>query len=483
LGALQLQQESSPLANSAIAYAYDELGRLASRTVQGAGPETFAYDAIGRQITHGSDLGAFTLSYLGQTGQLTGRALTGSTLATTWSYLPNSGDRRLAGIDNTGLASGQYSNYAYTTTPENFISAITETSDASAVYPAAGTQTATYNNLNQLTNLSGQALTYDANGNLTSDGQRTYSWDAENRLVGITYPGVSGKATAFTYDGLGRRTAITSTPAGGGSATATGYLWCRDSICQARDSSNTPIRSYYDEGEYLPGTPAQALYYGIDQIGSVRRVFTSASAYSYDPYGSPIQVTAPLTDFVYSGLFYNADSRLYLANYRAYDPAAGRWLSRDPLGEGSDLSANLYSYAYGNPLSYSDGTGLQPGSNPNGVVPGGPWEWSPNPQNPRGGRWQGPPPPGGGSRPSCTYADVSPINADPYWKKDTPPSKGSPPGTKGTKEWYDTKGNPITPDQAHPGPPLPANPIAPLIRFGSPIGVFFGVMLYSAPLY
>ena len=143
LGALQLQQESSPLANSAIAYAYDELGRLASRTVTGAGAETFHYDAIGRLITHASDLGAFTLGYLGQTGQLTSRTLASSTLATNWSYLPNSGDRRLSGIGNTGLTAGQFSNYTYTTTPENQITGITETSDASAVYPVAGTQTAT----------------------------------------------------------------------------------------------------------------------------------------------------------------------------------------------------------------------------------------------------------------------------------------------------------------------------------------------------
>ncbi|WP_300781037.1 hypothetical protein [Enhydrobacter sp.] len=158
-----------------------QLGRLASRTVGGQGAETFQYDAIGRLITHTNDLGSFTLSYLGQTGQLTSRTLAGSTLATTWSYLPNSGDRRLSGIDNTGLTAGQYSNYAFTTTPENLISGITETSDASSVYPAAGTQTATYNNLNQLTDLSGQALTFDAVGNLTSDGQRTYSWDASTK--------------------------------------------------------------------------------------------------------------------------------------------------------------------------------------------------------------------------------------------------------------------------------------------------------------
>jgi YD repeat-containing protein len=199
LGALQLQQESGPLPSGTIDYTYDELGRGASRTVAGAGAETLQYDAIGRQIGHTSDLGAFTLSYLGQTNQISQRQLASSTLSTAWSYLPNAGDRRLAGISNVGLSSGQYSTYGYTTTPENFISAITETSDSPAVYPSALTQTASYNNLNQLTNLSGQALSFDANGNLLSDGQRNYSWDAENRLVGITYPGQSGKQTAFAY--------------------------------------------------------------------------------------------------------------------------------------------------------------------------------------------------------------------------------------------------------------------------------------------
>ncbi len=363
LGALQRQQESGPLANSAISSAYDELGRLASRTVQGAGAETFQYDAIDRLVTHANDLGSFTLSYLGQTGQMTGRQLSASTLATTWSYLSNTGDRRLSGINNVGLTAGQFSTYAFTTTPENFIGDITETSDASAVYPAAGTQTATYNNLNQLTNLSGQALTFDAVGNLTSDGQRNYTWDAENRLIGITYPGVSGKATAFTYDGLGRRNSIASTPPGGGSAVTTSYLWCDEDICQARNASNSAIRSYYDEGEFVPGSPAQPYYYGIDQIGSVRRVFASTSsapAYGYDPYGLALQATAPLTDFVYGGMFYNADSGLYLTHYRAYDPVAGRWLSRDLIGEPSDPAANLYLYAGGNPISRIDPLGLEP---------------------------------------------------------------------------------------------------------------------------
>jgi RHS repeat-associated protein len=337
-GALQLQQEASPLPNSAIAYVHDSLGRLASRTVAGAGAETFGYDAIGRLMSHSSDIGSFALSYLGQTPQIAERQLlpVTSNLATSWSYLPNSGDRRLASIGNTGLSTSQYSNYSYTTIPENLITGIIETSDASAVYPSPITQTASYNNLNQLTNLSGQALTFDTDGNLTSDGSRNYTWDAENRLVGITYPSQPGKQTAFVYDGMGRRTAIISTPAGGGSAVTIWYVWCGARICQARNTSNAVTREYFSEGELVPGNPAQPYYYGSDQIGSVRRTFATASsapAYAYDPFGNALQSTSPTTDFGYADMFYNADSRLYLTRYRAYDPVAGRWLSRDPVGQ------------------------------------------------------------------------------------------------------------------------------------------------------
>ena len=86
----------------------------------------------------------------------------------------------------------------------------------------------------------------------------------------------------------------------------------------------------------MPGTTPETDYYGIDQIGSVRRVFASTSnapAFSYDPYGVALQTTTPLTDLNFAGMFHNSDSGLDLTLYRAYDPAAGRWLSRDPLGE------------------------------------------------------------------------------------------------------------------------------------------------------
>ncbi len=75
-------------------------------------------------MDHNSDLGAFTLSYLGETAQLTNRALTGTTLATTLSYLPNSGDRRLAGIASVGLSSGQSSSFTYTSNDVGWITVL-----------------------------------------------------------------------------------------------------------------------------------------------------------------------------------------------------------------------------------------------------------------------------------------------------------------------------------------------------------------------
>ncbi|MGH7023084.1 MAG: RHS repeat-associated core domain-containing protein, partial [Caulobacteraceae bacterium] len=199
--------------------------------------------------------------------------------------------------------------------------------------------------------------------NLTSDGTRTYSWDAENRLVAIAYPGQPGKATTFAYDGLGRRVQISSTPAGGGTAVVISYLWCGTRLCQARNAAGTVTKGYYAEGEYAPGSPGVGAYYAPDQVGSVRRAVTAASspAYDNDPCGNTLQGTAPVTDFVYAGLLYNPDSGLLLATNRVYNPAIGRWLSRDPAGESADPQGNLYAYVGGNPVGLTDVHGLGPG--------------------------------------------------------------------------------------------------------------------------
>ena len=49
---------------------------------------------------------------------------------------------------------------------------------------------------NRIASVNGTAFSYDASGNVTGDGARTYTYDAENRIVSVSGPVV--KATATT---------------------------------------------------------------------------------------------------------------------------------------------------------------------------------------------------------------------------------------------------------------------------------------------
>ena len=401
-GALQLHEEAYPVLGGTVGYRYDAADRLVGRSVGSASQEGFAYDALDRVVQRTNPLGQFTLSYLGQTRQQTGLHLGGTAVDLTRGYLPNTGDRRLAAIDNAGVRQ-----YGYTTTPESLITGITEqgsnplswnfgydganrligaASSTGAQYDltldpagnigalqfAAGTVAAAYNALNELTQVtvttpdgsSSISYTYDANGNLVSDGPRSYAWDAENRLVGIAYAGQPGRATRFVYDALGRRAAIIE-QAADRAPVITAYLWCGLTICQARNyPEDTLARLYYDEGEVIPATGTR-LYYGRDQLGSVRDFAvvtaegTTIQAYDFDPLGNPLRAPAggPTPDFRFAGMFYHAGSGLYLTQYRAYDPRIARWLSRDPIEE--YVSPNLYTYAGGDPIGFIDPSGLK----------------------------------------------------------------------------------------------------------------------------
>ena len=122
-GALRLQQESFTLPEATIGYRYDAAGRRIARTIGTSPPETFGYDRLDRLVTHIDPLGRFAISYLGQTNQPTSRQLAGTSDQISWSYLPNSGDRRLAGINNYAIRQ-----YQFSTTPEALVSAITQQS-------------------------------------------------------------------------------------------------------------------------------------------------------------------------------------------------------------------------------------------------------------------------------------------------------------------------------------------------------------------
>lgn len=386
-GALQLAVEDGPYNNDTVAYQYDALGRVVTRTVDSAA-ETFAYDRLGRVAQHNSALGSFGRTYLGQTVQPTSQG--NGVVGTTWSYDGNLNDRRLLGIGN----SGQARSFGLATTPEDRITALTETIGSApqktwsygydALNRLTGAQASTgqnfsyaydgadnlgvvngvsvtYNAVNQIASFGGTAYSYDANGNLLDDGMRTYQWDAQDRLVGIGYKAQPGNATMFRYDGMGRRIGIVDTSSLG--ATETRYLWCDSQLCQARNASDTVTRRYFAEGFVIP-QGGQSLYYATDQLGSVRDLLATqngskVAAFDYDAYGNSIGSSGRVaSDFRYAGMFSHAQSGLGLTNYRAYDPRSARWLSRDPIGETGGL--NLYGYVGGNPASYTDVTGQCP---------------------------------------------------------------------------------------------------------------------------
>ena len=393
LGALELVKESGPYQNDFITYQYDALSRLIARNVDTSG-ETFAYDALSRLTKHGTALGTFNLGYLGQTGQITSQQISTGTVATTWRYDTNTNDRRLQAITN----SGSTRSFDLTTTQENLVTQIQEAALATSAFPPktwtygydsayrltqassstaafeygldsadnitvfqspSGVIDSSYNNLNQISVYGSQPYVYDKSGNVLDDGLRTYAWDGENRMLSITSKVNISQKTTFRYDGLGRRTSANT----GSNAltTETRYLWCGDALCQARTSADVVSRRYYAEGEYLP-LGGSSLYYSQDHLGSVRDVLaaqsgTRVAAFDYDPYGYPSQSTGRIsTDFRYAGLFFDQQDGLYLSEHRVYDPKAGRWLSRDPLGVSGGV--NTYSYASGNPSNAVDPRGL-----------------------------------------------------------------------------------------------------------------------------
>lgn len=265
-GALKLASIDGPYANDVISLTYDALGRLAGRNITG-GNETFGYDAISRLTSHGTPLGSFTNTYLGQSNQMASRSVTNGTVtvSTNWGYDTNANDRRLISIANSGVTrsytlgygsgpvnpydimsitdtaatghpfASQSHNYGYdlvdrltsatSTTPGNYSYGYDNLDNATSVTdPAFGTITPTYNGLNQVQAFNTNTYTYDANGNTTSDGvTKNYKWDAENRLIEIDYIGTSNKSV-FSYDGLGRRTVDAETVSG--TTTSTRYLWC-----------------------------------------------------------------------------------------------------------------------------------------------------------------------------------------------------------------------------------------------------------------
>ncbi len=228
---------------------------------------------------------------------------------------------------------------------------------------------------------------YDLNGNLASKTAKAggaataYTWDAEDRLVRIDLPG--GGFAEYRYDGLDRRIQKDANGA------VTRYVYDGLAILLEYDGLNTLLARYthgptIDDPLMLErdldssGTfePGERFFYHGDGLGSVTELSDSTGAVArtivYDSYGQIAQDTGGIEQpFTYTGRELDAESGLYFYRARYYDPAAGRFLSQDPIGiRGGDV--NAYRYALGNPVNFRDPLGLE------AIVLGDPVDGSPS---------------------------------------------------------------------------------------------------------
>ena len=228
----------------------------------------------------------------------------------------------------------------------------------------------TYDNIYQLTqathlNMATEQFGYDAVGNKTSSGQPTpslsttlYAYDYENRLTDVSF---SDMAVHYKYDPFGRR--IEKNVDG----TITKYVYDGPNIVTQYDGD------WNVQGKYLftldiddPLMVQQGdnlYYYHKDGLGSVVNLTDSSQSivkgYTYKSFGDIYSETGSVVQpFTFTGREYDPESGLYYYRARYYDPRAGRFLTRDPIGfAGGDV--NLYRYVHNNPVKWADPLGLQ----------------------------------------------------------------------------------------------------------------------------
>ena len=220
-------------------------------------------------------------------------------------------------------------------------------------YDAVGNRTAknstsyAYDNADQLTSTGGVSYGYDNNGNQTSRGSDAFAWDHENRMTSAT---VSSAQTTYTYNGDGLRMSRT---AGGNT---TNYTWdvAGGLPMLLQDGTNTYVYGatgmlYFVDGS---GNPQYRL---TDGLGSTAAMANSGGTvtdtWTYDVFGAVRSHSGSSgTQWLFAGEQNDPNGLEYL-RARYYDPATGRFMSRDPLGGG-------YPYAGGNPANMVDPTGL-----------------------------------------------------------------------------------------------------------------------------
>lgn len=203
---------------------------------------------------------------------------------------------------------------------------------------------------------------FDANGNQTSAGANTYTYDLANQLTAAV---TGSTTTTFAYDGDGVRYRRVDQ-----GATNT-LVWDKhgplpEVALERNNAGSTLFRYTFGLAQLTERTTAGTFFFHHDGLGSTANLTNATGAtqvsYAYDPFGALFSSTvapgAPKVVHRFTGQYYDTTPNLYNLRAREYDPATGRFLQRDPVpSDAADGYTSAYHYALSNPLRFTDPSG------------------------------------------------------------------------------------------------------------------------------
>ena len=190
--------------------------------------------------------------------------------------------------------------------------------------------------------------TYDSNGNLTKDlnkGISTITYNVLNLPNMVTFS--DGSTIAYTYGADG--TKLKTVHKTGSTTTTTDY--CGNVVYE----NGVQKLLLTDEG-YVTLSDGKYHYYLKDHQGNNRVVINQSGTVEetnhYYPFGGVFASTGNVQPYKYNGKELDAKKGLNWYDYgaRHYDAALGRFTTVDSLAE-KHYSESLYTYCYSNPIN------------------------------------------------------------------------------------------------------------------------------------